>query len=180
MVFEKKGSVRRLFIFFFIVALFFSLYLVVAQESAAGKGSVALINVPDSADPDYKGYQLLDMDDDNAVTEEDLSLKLEEINQQLTTAKPSLAYIQTTYGMTFTLSPITTNAAIKNSKSSEEYQSYLLDTGTELGTLAADINEIQNAIGDLDWNDPEIARIKAELDAIDNNIFLAMWYTGRG
>ncbi len=122
----------------------------------------------------------MDKDDDLTVSEEDLALLLEEINSQVSEANTHLLYVQTTYDLKFSLPPITTSTAIKNSANAIEYQSLLPKTRTELEQLAEQINALQNAIGDLDQQDPNIVPIKKYFDQVDENIYYALWYTGRG
>lgn len=130
--------------------------------------------------PDYEGYQILDMDNDEYITEDDLYLRLELINDQVANASTNLTYLQTTYGLKFTLTPLSANAAIKNSASTSEYQKYLPQTHAELVQLAEQINGIQNTIGDLDLTDENVVSIKQYFDEIDENLYYALWYTGRG
>jgi hypothetical protein len=191
MSFLKKGSSSRFIVLSVFLILAF-LVSVTAQETfweaLFGTDDEQILNEESTFvlveiernDSDYEGYQILDRDDDTFLTEEDLYLTLEEINQHVTDAGTTLTYVQTTYGIQFTLTPITTNTAIKNSVNSVEYHSILPTTRTQLETLAEQINGIQNAIGDLDHTDEQIIPIKEKLQAIDENIYLALWYTGRG
>lgn len=180
---KKRGALKRVFftILFslFCLAVIFLAYVVFAQESPAPLGSVTLIQVSkDQAD--YEWYLLLDKDDDLTVSEEDISLLLEEINSQVSDANRHLLYLQRTYGFTATLTPLTLSVTIKNSASQAELQRYLPQLRQELERLAEQINGIQNAMGDLDQNDPTITPIKEYFDALDEDIYYALWYTGRG
>ncbi len=163
-----------------LLCLTFLIYTVTAQIwGSSSTGVISIVKI-DSAQPDYEGYQLLDMDDDQYVTEEDLYLRLELINEQVANASSNFTYLQTTYGMVFTLTSLSTNTAIKNSVNSVEYQSLLPQTRSELEQLAEQINGLQNQIGDLDFTDPEIVSIKQYFDSVDENIYYGLWYTGRG
>lgn len=177
-VFKNGRSSRYILLSSLVLLVSFLLYSAFAQSSVSS-GAVELVAI-DSSQLDYEGYVILDMDDDQYVTEEDLYLRLELINEQITNASTNLTYLQSTYGMRFTLTPITTNIAIKNSVNSVEYEGQLPQTRNELETLAEQINDIQNQIGDLDWTDPEIVSIKQYFDVMDENIYYALWYTGRG
>lgn len=99
---------------FILFALFFSVYTVLAQTSSHKDLILVEVN-PEQLD--YEGYLMLDMDKDSQLTEEDLYLKLELINEQVANTSSSLKYISTTYNMTFRLTPLATNLAIKNSAS---------------------------------------------------------------
>lgn len=179
MFFSKNGSSSRYILLSSLVLLVsFLLYSAFAQSSVSS-GAVELVAI-DASQPDYEGYIILDMDDDQYVTEEDLYLRLELINEQVANASTNLTYLQSTYGMRFRLTAITTNIAIKNSVNSVEYQGQLPQTRDELEQLAEQINDIQNQIGDLDWTDSEIVSIKQYFDVMDENIYYSLWYTGRG
>ena len=171
--FNKNSSSRFIALSVFLILLSFLVYSVVAQTSGSS-GSVELVAITAS---NYEEYSILDLDNDQFLTEEDLYLRLELINAQITDASTNLTYLQTTYGLRFILTPISTNTAIKNSINSLEYQSQLPQTRAELEFLAEQINDIQNQIGDLDWTDPEITPIKQYFDTMDEDIYYALWYT---
>lgn len=171
---------RKLVVLFsFFLAI--SLFSVVAQEtffeSLFGRNSNGNIILEETDD---ESAVALDIDDDQYVTEEDLYLRLELINEQITNASANLTYLQTTYDMRFTLTPISTKTAIKNSINSVEYYGQLPKTRAELEHLAEQINGLQNQIGNLDLTDQNIVSIKQYFDEIDEDIYYALWYTGRG
>lgn len=181
MLFFKNSSMSRFMLLSLFLLFMFSLFSVTAQESffttLFGSSSEGVVTLDEADD---EGLILLDMDDDQYVTEEDLYLRLELINEQITNASTNLTYLQSIYGLTVTLTPITTNTAVKNSANTVEYKSLLPQTRTELVTLAEQINGLQNQIGDLDLTDENIVLIKQYFDVMDENIYYALWYTGRG
>lgn len=182
-MFKKRGALKRVFLpillSLFCLSIIFLAYVVFAQESPTHLGSVTFVEISkDQAD--YEGYLLLDKDDDVTVSEEDISLLLEEINSQVSDANTHLLYLQSTYGFTVTLTQITISTSIKNSASQSELQKYLPQLRQELEQLAEQINALQNAIGDLDQKDPNITPVKQYFDALDEDIYYALWYTGRG
>ena len=174
--FNKNSSSRFIALSIFLILVSVVVYSVVAQSSTSF-GAVELIAINAF---NYEEYSILDMDSDQFLTDEDLALRLDSINEQITDASTNLAYLQTTYGLRFILTPISTNTAIRNSVNSVEYQGQLPQTRAELEMLAEEINGLQNQIGDLDWTDPEIVSIKQYFDTMDEDIYYALWYTGRG
>ncbi|PIN78822.1 hypothetical protein COV16_05505 [Candidatus Woesearchaeota archaeon CG10_big_fil_rev_8_21_14_0_10_34_8] len=134
------------------------------------KGEVVIVDNKNN----NPSYAILDLDKDTRLTEQDIYLKVGEINTQI--KETDLSYLES-YGYYFTLRPITAHNAIAQTA---EVQTNLPQLKIELNQLASEINHIQNEIGDLDLQDSEITPIKENLQKIDENIFLAMWYTGRG
>lgn len=186
--YKRDYSARFLFVvFLFIIVVSFLFFASVRAEesffesifSSSFSGAVELVPIA-SSQLDYEGYNILNMDSDKFLTEEDLALRLDSINEQITNTSTNLTYLQTTYGLRFRLTSITTNLAIKNSINSVEYQGQLPQTRVELEQLAEQINGLQNQIGDLDLTDSNIVSIKQYLDTMDENIYYALWYTGRG
>lgn len=136
--------------------------------------SITLVTINNPSDKDYEGYQLLDMDDDSSLTEEDIYLKLKEINNQISGANTYLTYLQDVHGLSFTLTPITTNTSVRDSANSVDLGTNLQTTRVQLENLAEEIDTIQGYIGHLAEQDPAVAPITGYFNDLDYNIYLAM------
>lgn len=178
MNFKKRGELKRLMIVAIFMLFCFALYMVFAQESTTTP-SITLIILNDTTDRDYEGYQLLDMDDDSYLTEEDIYLKLEEINNQISGANTYLTYLNDVYNFSFTLTPITTSTLVKNSANTDELSPYLELTSVELNNLAEEIDLIENQVGLLAKTDSSSSPILEYFERLDYEIYLVSWYSDR-
>ena len=91
--FNKNSSSRFIALSIFLILVSVVVYSVVAQSSTSF-GAVELIAINAF---NYEEYSILDMDSDQFLTEEDLALQLDSINEQITNASRNITYLQTTY-----------------------------------------------------------------------------------